>query len=238
MAITASQPIARVLDVLHALADPSVVASMEHFAIRPTTIRLGVSIPKLRGLARQLGHDHALAEALWQSGMHEAQILAALVDEPTLVTEEQMERWAVGFDSWNICDACCQDLFRKTPYAGQKVREWSARPEQFVKRAAFALIAEIARHDKTSDDAVYLAYLPIIEREADDDRNFVKKAVNWALREIGKRNPNLRDAAISTGLRLREHQSASARWTANNALRELRRDTDTRSRRTASTRDS
>jgi len=226
--------IAPVLDTLRSLADPSVVESMDRFAVRPATIRLGVSIPSLRRLARRIGHDHAMAEALWQSGFHEAQILATLIDEPAAVTEEQMERWVVSLDSWNICDACCQDLFRKTPFANQKVYEWSTRPEEFVKRAAFALVAELARHDKTSNDAVFLAYLPIIEREADDDRNFVKKGVNWALREIGKRNAALREAAIASCLRLRERQSSSARWIVSDALRELRRDTDsTSSRRTA-----
>ncbi|MBI3945290.1 MAG: DNA alkylation repair protein [Armatimonadetes bacterium] len=208
------------LDRLRALANPANVAGMARFGIN-SHHTLGIPIPALRKLAREAGRDHALADALWESGVHEARILAALVDDPALVTEEQMERWVAGFDSWDVCDQVCSNLLDRTPFAYRKAAEWSARPEEFVKRAGFALMAALAVHDKAAPDAAFLAFLPLIERETGDDRNFVKKAVNWALRQIGKRNGGLRGAAIETARRVRGQGSRSARWIASDALREL-----------------
>ncbi len=209
-----------VLSHLRAHADPEWAAGMRHFGIQ-TRSALGVSVPALRKLARQARLDHALAQQLWASGIHEARVLAAMVDDPRQVTEEQMERWAADFDSWDVCDACCSDLFDKTPFAYRKAEEWSARPEEFVKRAGFALMACLAVHDKQAEDGAFLAFLPLIAREANDGRNFVKKAVNWALRQIGKRNNALNRAAIACAQEVRAQGSPPARWIAADALREL-----------------
>jgi 3-methyladenine DNA glycosylase AlkD len=206
---------------LRALANPANVAGMTRFGINPKGT-LGISIPVLRRLARQAGRDHALALALWKTGIHEARILAALVDEPALVTPQQMDRWAADFDSWDVCDGCCSNLFDRTPHAYGKCFEWSSRPEEYVKRAAFALMAALAVHDKQAPDSRFLQFLPVIAREANDDRNFVRKAVNWALRQIGKRNPALRQAAMRCAENLRQMDSRAARWIAADARRELR----------------
>ncbi|HEU4760019.1 MAG TPA: DNA alkylation repair protein [Dehalococcoidia bacterium] len=209
-----------VLARLRSLADPDAVAGMARFGINTTTA-YGISVPALRRLAREIGRDHALAQQLWASGIHEARKLAPLIDDPAQVTEKQMERWAAGLDSWDVCDACCGDLFDKTPFAYRKAVDWSARPEEFVKRAGFALMAYLAVHDKKAADDAFLAFLPLIKREATDGRNFVKKAVNWALRQIGKRNRNLNAAAIAAAREVRAIDSPSARWIAADALREL-----------------
>jgi 3-methyladenine DNA glycosylase AlkD len=158
---------------------------------------------------------------LWDSGVHEARILATIIDVPEAVNEEQMEQWAVGFDSWDVVDQACNNLFRKTPFAHKKAVEWSDRKEEFVKRAGFALMASLAVHDKAADDAVFQQYLGLVEREAKDERNFVKKAVNWALRNIGKRSPALQAKALKAAERIRDQDTKSARWIANDALREL-----------------
>ena len=186
---------------------------------------LGISVSKLRKLARQIGPSHALAQQLWDCGIHEARGLAALIDEPEKVTEQQMERWVRAIESWDICDGCCGNLFDKTPFAYHKAVEWSGREEEYVKRAAFALMAWLAVHDKKAADAKFLGFLPIISRESTDERNFVKKAVNWALRQIGKRNPLLNEAAIKTAQQIQKLDSRSARWTAADALRELTSET-------------
>ena len=175
---------------------------------------------ELRQIARGL-HDHQLALDLWASGIHEARILAALVDVPGQVTEEQMETWAADFDSWDVCDQVCIASFRRTPFAVAKAVEWSARPEEFVKRAGFVLMATLAVHEKKAPDALFLGFLPLITREAADGRNFVKKAVNWALRQIGKRGGALREAAVQTAQALRQSESAAARWVAADALKEF-----------------
>ena len=182
---------------------------------------LGISVTDLRKLAKGLGRDHRLAGDLWKSGIHEARILAALVDEPMKVTPAQTERWVKAFDSWDLCDQVCMNLFDRTPFAYDKVVEWAAREPEFVKRAAFALIASLASHDKKASDAELAAFLPLIEREAWDDRNFVKKAANWALRGIGKRNAALNAKAIACAERIAGQDSRSARWIARDALREL-----------------
>jgi len=210
-----------VLERLRSLADPEAKAGMARFGIE-TRQALGISIPTLRALAREIGRDHDLAEELWASGVHEARVLAALVDEPKLVTEEQMERWAAQIDSWDVCDGVCSTLFDRTPFAYGKAAEWSGRDPEFVKRAGFVLMAALAVHDKRAADERFLEMLPLIERESHDERNFVKKAVNWALRQIGKRNRSLNAAAIEAGERIRAQGSGPARWIAADALRELR----------------
>ena len=173
------------------------------------------------GMARDIGKDHALAQQLWSSGIHEARILAGMIDEPKKVTGEQMESWAADFDSWDICDQVCSNLFDKTEFAYQKAHEWSGRKEEFVKRAGFVLMAVLSVHDKRAGDEKFMEFLPIIKREAVDDRNFVKKAVNWALRQIGKRNLKLNRAAVETAKEVQGLDSKAARWIASDALREL-----------------
>jgi len=210
-----------VLDRLCSLADPEAKAGMARFGIETETA-LGIGIPALRALAREIGRDHDLAGKLWASGVHEARVLAALVGDPRLVAEEQMERWVAQIDSWDVCDGVCSTLFDRTPFAYAKAAEWSARDEEFVKRSGFVLMAALAVHDKKAPDERFLEMLPLIEREAYDDRNFVKKAVNWALRQIGKRNRNLNRAAIEVGEHIRSQGSRAARWIAADALRELR----------------
>ncbi len=181
----------------------------------------GVPIPVIRKMAKEIGRDHALALELWDTGVHEARILAALVDDPIRVTASQMDRWARDFDSWDLCDQCCMNLFDKTSYAYRKASLWSARRTEFVKRAAFALMAALSVHDKVAEDGAFTGFLQIIEREASDERNFVKKAVNWALRQIGKRNRSLNREAIATARRLQKTESRSAKWIASDAIREL-----------------
>jgi 3-methyladenine DNA glycosylase AlkD len=197
---------------------------MARFGITPA-LAYGVSAPAMQKLAREIGHDSKLAVDLWNSRVHDARILAAYVMEPSRLTQREMDRWARQFDSWAVCDNACMHLFRKTPFAWEKVVDWSSRKEEYVKRAAFALIATLAVHDKKADDRVFLALLPVIEREATDERNFVKKAVNWALRQIGKRNAVLCKAAIKSAERLKKSESSSARWIGSDALRELQRHT-------------
>lgn len=210
------------LGELRAQADPANVAGMARFGIRPERA-LGISVKTLRGLARQLGRDHALARELWASGVHEARILASMVDEPARVTRAQMERWARGFDSWDVCDQCCGNLFDRTPYADEMVWAWSTREREFEKRAAFALIAALARHDKAATDGRFRAFFPVIRQGARDERNFVRKAVSWALREIGKRNSVLHLDAVREARALAQSDDKSARWVGRDALRDLER---------------
>jgi 3-methyladenine DNA glycosylase AlkD len=183
---------------------------------------LGISLYDLRKMAKELGKDHARAARLWASGVHEGMMLAIFVEEPGKVTEEQMERWAKDFGSWDICDQACTDLFDQTPLAWKKAREWSERKEEFVKRGAFALIAGLAVHDRKAKDADFEALFPLIERQAWDDRNFVRKAANWALRNVGKRNISLNAKAVAAAEKIAKQDSKSARWIASDALRELR----------------
>lgn len=208
---------------LRALGSPRNVEGMAHFGIASTNT-LGVSVPQIRTLAKRAGRDHALAAELWATGIHEARSLAAMVDEPAKVTKRQMDRWAADFDSWDVVDGCCGDLFDKTPYAYEKALQWSHDKREYVKRAGFVLMATLAVHDKQAGDAAFLQFLPVIEREASDERNFVKKAVNWALRQIGKRNRALNRAAIKCGIRIRATGTKSGRWIAADALRELQGD--------------
>lgn len=233
---TKADPATLARDLLGELRDranPENVAGMARYGINPEGT-LGVTMPTLRALARDakrdLGRDprscHALADALWQSAVHEARILAALVDVPSLVSESQMESWAADLDSWDVCDQLCSTLFRRVDLSWDKATDWAGREAEFVKRAGFVLMAVLAVHDKTSVDAPFERYLLLVEREAGDTRPFVKKAVNWALRQIGKRNAALNALAIETAERILAEQSASpsARWIARDALRELRSD--------------
>jgi len=181
-------------------------------------------MPRLQKLAKEIGKDHQLAGQLWASGIREARLLACMVADPKATTREQMERWVADFDSWDVCDTCCGYLFDRTSVAYSKALEWSSREEEFVKRAGFALTAFLVVHDKKAPDEKFMQFLPVIKREATDDRNFVKKAVNWALRQIGKRNMRLNLAAIETAQEIREIDSRSARWIAADALRELKGD--------------
>jgi 3-methyladenine DNA glycosylase AlkD len=210
----------RILKRLKALANPESVAGMARYGINPESA-YGVSIPNLRKIAREVGENHELALKLWASGIHEARILAAMVERPADVTEEQMEAWVRDFNSWDLCDQCCNNLFRKPALAYNKAAEWTSQEEEFVKRAGFVLMACLAVHDKKVEDAVFERLLVIIKKEASDNRNFVKKAVNWALRQIGKRNLNLNRAAIRTAEEISGMDSRSARWIAADAIREL-----------------
>jgi 3-methyladenine DNA glycosylase AlkD len=183
--------------------------------------RLGVSVPDIRKLAKSIGKDYQLALDLWETGIPDAMILAGMVAEPDQMTEPQMEAWVVDINSWDICDQVCMNLFEKTPFADKKIFEWSLREEEFVKRAAYALIACLAWHDKEASDEKFSQYFPVIIGGATDERNFVKKSVNWALRNIGKRNLALNQAAIEVAREIQEIDSKSARWIASDAIREL-----------------
>jgi len=202
-----------VIRELESLSNPEDVKGMARFGIKHTKT-YGVRMPELRRIAKTAGKDHDLAEKLWNAGYGETKILAGLIEDPKMVTEIQMENWAAGFDSW--------DVFRKTPFAYKKVFEWSTREEEFVKRAAFAMIAVLAVHDKKADDKKFEKFFPLIIRESVDNRNFVKKAVNWALRQIGKRNINLNKRSIEVAEEISAVDSKSAKWIAADAIRELK----------------
>jgi len=203
------------------LGSPRGLENLSYFGIRAARA-YGLSAPQMHALAREVGRDHALALELWRSGVHDARHIAALVADPRLCTESLLERWARDFTSWDVVDTCCCYLFIYTAHGWKQAVEWSRGPEEFVKRAAFSLMAYLAVHDKAAPDKKFLRVLPIIEREAGDDRNFVRKTVNWALRQIGKRNLRLNRSAIAAGERIRRQGSRAARWIAADALRELR----------------
>jgi 3-methyladenine DNA glycosylase AlkD len=209
-----------VLRDLRALADPKVRAKMAYFGVRVEKAD-GISTPELHRLAKEIGKNHELADQLWESGIHEAKNLASMIGEPARVTEAQMERWALGFDSWDVVDGACCYLFAYSAPAWKKAVEWSRRKEEFVKRAAFSLMAYLVYKDKSAADEKFIRLLSIVKRESDDDRNFVKKAVNWALRNIGKRSCALNRAAIRTAREIRALDSSTARWIAADAIREL-----------------
>lgn len=211
-----------VLDNLRALADPRNVEGMARYGIRPAH-PLGISMATLRRLAKPLAPDHGLALGLWASGIHEARLLATIIDDPKAVTAEQADAWVGDLDSWDICDQCCINLFRRTPFAWDKAVEWAGRPEEYVRRAGFSLMAVLAVHDKKAADERFVALLPAIRNGGSDERNAVKKSVSWALRQIGKRNPTLREAALTTAAALRTDGSRSARWIASDTQRELSR---------------
>jgi 3-methyladenine DNA glycosylase AlkD len=223
IALTKESKCKALLAVLRSKADPKNLEGMRRFGISGKTV-YGISIPEVRSLARKTGLDHELAIELWKSGVHEARILASMIDDPRLVTTGQMEDWIRDFDSWDLCDQCCGNLFDRTEFAYAKAREWSTRKTEFEKRAGFALMAELAVHDKITANREFRKFLTIIEKKGgDDDRNFVKKAVNWALRQIGKRNSQLNAEAIATALRMLEKKDLpAAKWIATDAIRELR----------------
>ena len=212
-----------VLARLRSLANPGDLAGMARVGI-PTGHALGISLYTLRKLAKEIGNAHTLAGELWASGIHEARMLATMVDDPEQVSDKQMEAWVLDFHSWDICDQCCSNLFDRTPHAYRKVEEWSRRDEEFVKRAGFVLMATLSVHDKKADDRVFREFFPLIIREATDDRLYVRKAVNWALRQIGKRNITLNREAIRVAEEIRGIDSKAARWIASDALRELQGD--------------
>jgi 3-methyladenine DNA glycosylase AlkD len=191
------------------------------FGITPQTEQLGIPIPALRKLARAHRRDHRLAAQLWKSAIHEARILAAFVDDPALVTRAQMNRWTAAFDSWDICDQVCGNLFDRTPFALEAARDWVKDEREFVRRAGFALMATAAVHRKDLPDKVFADFLPVIRAGSTDERNFVRKAVNWTLRQIGKRSPGLRTKTIAEARRIVKIDSRAARWIARDALREL-----------------
>jgi 3-methyladenine DNA glycosylase AlkD len=209
-----------ILARLKALSNPKAVEGMARYGINPENT-YGVSIPNLRKIAREAGVNHTLAQELWASGIHEARILASMIDDPSMATEEQLESWVKDFDSWDVCDQCCMNLFEKTGFAYRKAVEWSESDKEFVKRAGFVLMARLAVSDKNADDEIFETFFPIIKREASDNRNYVKKAVNWALRQIGKRNINLNKKAILIAGEIQKMDSRSAKWIASDAIREL-----------------
>ena len=212
--------VGRVVGELRRLGTKRNVEGMARYGIRAKKV-FGVSKPKLDALARRIGKNHALGLALWTTGIQDAKILAGLICEPRMVTAGQMELWVRDFDNWDSCDGTCCHLFVFAKDAWPKAFVWTKRTDEFQKRGGFALAAYLAYRDKAAGDTNYLRFLRVIEREAEDERNFVRKAVNWALRNIGKRNQRLNRAAIATARRIRKKDSRAARWIAADALREL-----------------
>ena len=215
--------LSEVMGMLNAHADPAQLDGMSRYGIT-TTKRLGVNVPQMRKIAKECGKDHSLALALWDTGIAEAMIVASMIDVPAQVTDQQMEDWVKDFNSWDVCDQVCMNLFEKTALAWQKVRDWSEREEEYVKRAAFALIACLAWHDKGAPDENYIRLIPLIQTGSTDGRNYVKKAVSWALRNIGKRNSTLNVVALQTAQDLKEMESKPARWIGSDAVRDLTSD--------------
>lgn len=209
-----------IIEKLKSISDSKTLEGMSRYGIK-TDKAFGVSIPKIRLLAKQIEKDHNLALELWESGFHETRFLASMIDDPKKLTNEQMENWAKDFDSWDICDQVCNNLFRKSPLAFSKAFEWPKRDEEFVKRAGYVLMAVLAVHDKTRVDEDFFKFLPVIFDGSTDERMYVKKAVNWALRQIGKRNLILHTKAIEYALNIQKINSKSAKWIASDALREL-----------------
>jgi 3-methyladenine DNA glycosylase AlkD len=216
-----------ILKKLRALGSADNVAGMARYGIAVRDA-YGVPMGEIKELARELGKDDRRAMELWMTGNREARLLAAFTVDPQTLTGTQMDQWAHDFDSWDVCDGCAIHLFRKSPLAWEKALQWTEKKPEFVRRAGFSMIATLAVHDKKAPDETFLEILPRIEAAATDDRNFVKKAVNWALRQIGKRNPELRTAAIEVAARLAKRPEAAARWVGKDALRELNGSTRTR----------
>jgi len=209
-----------IIDFLKDKTDASYLAGMQRYGIDNANA-IGVRLPELRKLAKTIKKDHQLALDLWDTGLHEARLLASLIDDPALVTEEQIDNWTKDFYSWDICDQVCGNLFDRTPFAMKKALEFSAHEAEFIKRAGFVLMAEYAVHNKKAGNESFIVLMPVIEREAWDNRNFVKKAVNWALRQIGKRNDVLKAIAIQTAQNILKQEHKAAKWIASNALAEL-----------------
>jgi 3-methyladenine DNA glycosylase AlkD len=206
---------------LEALADERTRTGLARYGIVTADRTIGVPMGAIQKLAKSLGRDHDLALALWETRCYEARLLAAYVDDPARVTAAQMDRWSRDFDNWGTCDTICFVLFDKTPHAFAKVEQWSSRRDEMGKRAAFALLASLALHDKTASDEAFARCLPLIERGADDERNFVKKGVSWALRLVGRRSVDLNEASVALAKRLASSEVLSARWVGREALREL-----------------
>lgn len=210
-----------IIERLKVLSKPENIEGMARFGITPEKT-FAVRIPELRKIAKKCGKNHDLALKLWKFDFRETRILACMIEEPELVSSKQLNEWVVEFDYWEICDQCCMNLFRKTAFAYEKIFEWSEREEEYVKRAAFTLIAVLAVHDKKADDEQFEQFFPLIIKASTDNRNFVKKAVNWALRHIGKKNIHLNQRAIEVATEIKDINSRSSRWIANDALRELK----------------
>ena len=209
-----------VIKQLKEMGDPKNIEGMGRFGIK-TENNLGNSVTTLRNYAKKIGKDHDLAVKLWDSGIRDARMVAACIEDPKTVSEEQIDRWVKDFDSWDICDHCCGHLFDKTPYAYKKAKEWTKKKEEFQKRAGFSLMAWLAVHDKKVDDSKFDEFLTIITIESTDERNYVKKAINWALRNIGKRNISINKRAIETAKKIQKFDSKTAKWIASDAIREL-----------------
>ena len=212
--------LAETMERMQELARPDQLAGMARYGIN-TTRRLGLAVPDMRRLAKEIGRDHELALELWAAGLAEARIVAAMVADPERLTAAQMDAWAGDLDSWDVCDQVCQNLFERSPLAWEKIHRWSEDDREFVRRAAYALVACLAWHDKEAEDARFVALLPLMVRGAVDSRNMVKKAVSWALRNLGKRNPALREAVLRTAEDLRSVDSPPARWIAADVTRDL-----------------
>jgi len=210
----------KVIKKLKLLSNPETIISMARYGITPENT-YGVPIPNLRKIAKEIGIDRKLAQQLWTTNIRETKILAGMIEDPKMLTEEQIEDWVKGFNYWEICDQCCMNLFEKTEFAYKKAIEWSSRGKEFVKRAGFVLMARLAVSDKKADNDKFEEFFPIIKKEATDDRNYVKKAVNWALRQIGKRSLNLNGKAIKVAKEIQRIDSKSAKWIASDTLREL-----------------
>jgi len=209
-----------VLNRLKEKARPDQLEGMSRYGISPEQ-RLGVSVPDMRKIAKEVGKEHELALALWKTGIQDAMIVASMVGEPDKLTDEQMEEWVKDINSWDVCDQLCMNLFEKTPLAWKKIVDWSERQDEFVRRTAYALIACLAWHDKHTEDERFITLFPVLKRGATDERNYVKKAVNWALRNIGKRSRTLNRAAIELAKEIQIIDTKAARWISSDAIREL-----------------
>lgn len=209
-----------VVATLRKMGTTAVREGMARYAI-PSDKAFGVSVGAMKTLAKRIGHDHDLAAYLWETGWYEARMIACFLDDPARVTPAQMDRWSKDFDSWAICDHACFHLFDRTPHAWTKIKQWATRKEEFVKRAAFALLASVALHDKTAADDLFVGALPLMEKASADDRNFVKKGVSWALRAYAKRSPPVRSAAVAVAQKLAASDVPSTRWIGKDALRDL-----------------
>ncbi len=208
---------------LKALSNPKALEGMARFGINPEN-NFGVSIPNLRKIAKETGRDHQLAHSLWATEIHDARILASMIEEPEEVSKNQADKWASDFDSWDVCDEVCMNVFEKLPFAYEKAVEWAGSTEEFIKRAGFVLMARLAVSDKKAEDIKFIKFFPYIKEHSKDNRNFVKKAVNWALRQIGKRNINLNKLAMQVCEEIYNFDFKSSKWIATDALRELNND--------------
>jgi 3-methyladenine DNA glycosylase AlkD len=211
-----------ILTALYSQSNPKNVEGMARYGIKSTDNVLGVPAKPLFALAKHIGRNHELALELWQTGVYEARLIAAFIADPKEMKKSTMNAWVKDFDNWAICDGVCMHCFRDTPYAAELALQWVKHKREFIRRAGFTMIATLCVHEKKTDDAVFLQYLPVIKKYATDERTYVKKAVNWALRQIGKRSLKLNPYAIKTAEEIHRMNSSSAKWIASDALRELR----------------